>query len=63
MAFRDKDLSTPELITVDGRQLKRYHIDQPEQRIEPEVEKAAYDPLLADADDLIDTRAEGPVGH
>ncbi|MEU7678424.1 hypothetical protein AB0C42_26825 [Micromonospora taraxaci] len=47
MAFRDKDLSTPGLITVDGRQLKRYHIDQPEQRIEPEVEKAAYDLLPA----------------
>ncbi|MFF5181370.1 hypothetical protein ACFY2Q_25360 [Micromonospora sp. NPDC000316] len=52
MAFRDKDLTTPGPIMVDGRQLKRYHVDQPERRIEPEVEKAAYDllpALLADA--------------
>ncbi|MGW3898777.1 hypothetical protein ACWD6L_26665 [Micromonospora profundi] len=45
MAFRDKDLTTPPPITVDGRQLKRYHIDQPERPIEPEVEEAAYDLL------------------
>ncbi|MFC4016965.1 hypothetical protein ACFOW4_03270 [Micromonospora sp. GCM10011542] len=47
MAFRDKDLRTPGPVTVDGRQLKRYHIDQPERPIEPEVEKAAYDLLPA----------------
>ena len=43
MAFRDKDLASPGPITVDGRHLKRYHVDQPERLIEPEVEKAAYD--------------------
>ncbi|MFG3558892.1 hypothetical protein ACGGAQ_31405 [Micromonospora sp. NPDC047557] len=47
MAFRDKDLRTPGPVTVDGWQLKRYHIDQPERPIEPEVEKAAYDLLPA----------------
>ncbi|MEU8301864.1 hypothetical protein AB0C04_31825 [Micromonospora sp. NPDC048909] len=45
MAFRDKHLRTPGPTTVAGRQLKRYHIDQPERPIEPEVEKAAYDVL------------------
>ncbi|MEU0548511.1 hypothetical protein [Micromonospora sp. NPDC005979] len=47
MAFHDKDLRTLEPIVVDGWQLKRYHIDQPGQPIEPEVEKAAYDVLPA----------------
>jgi hypothetical protein len=42
MAFRDKELSVPGVSTLAGRQLKRYHIDQPDHRIEPEVEKAAY---------------------
>ncbi|MFG3698742.1 hypothetical protein ACGF5C_12610 [Micromonospora sp. NPDC047620] len=42
MAFRDKELRTPGPLTVAGRQLKRYHVDQPERRIEPEVEPAAY---------------------
>ncbi|MEO3770324.1 hypothetical protein [Micromonospora sp. B9E7] len=54
MAFRDKDLSTPGPVTVDGRQLKRYHIDQAEQRIESEVEKAAYDLLPALLTDVVD---------
>ncbi|MEU8179711.1 hypothetical protein AB0B85_14920 [Micromonospora sp. NPDC049044] len=47
MAFRDKDLRTLAPVLVDGWQLKRYHIDQPERPIEPEVEKAAYDMLPA----------------
>ena len=42
MAFRDKDLRVPGPVTVAGRRLKRYHVDQP---IEPEVEKAAYELL------------------
>ncbi|MGN9807679.1 hypothetical protein [Micromonospora sp. DPT] len=42
MAFRDKELRTPGPVTVAGRQLKRYHIDQPEPRLTPEVERAAY---------------------
>ncbi|MER7475504.1 hypothetical protein [Micromonospora sp. NPDC000018] len=42
MAFRDKELRVPGPLTVAGRQLKRYHVDQPERRIEPEVERAAY---------------------
>ncbi|MFF0253375.1 hypothetical protein ACFYPW_12870 [Micromonospora zamorensis] len=54
MAFRDKDLRTPGPIMVDGRQLKRYHIDQPERPIEPEVEKAAYDLLPALLADVVD---------
>ncbi|WP_328852800.1 hypothetical protein OG994_08965 [Micromonospora globbae] len=45
MAFRDKDLRVPGPVTVAGRRLKRYHVDQPERPIEPEVEKAAYDLL------------------
>ncbi|RAO13793.1 hypothetical protein LUPAC07_04085 [Micromonospora noduli] len=39
---------------IGDRQLKRYHIDQPERPIESEVEKAAYDllpDLLADVVD------------
>lgn len=39
---------------VDGRQLKRYLIDQPERPIEPEVEKAAYDLLPALLADVVD---------
>ena len=42
MAFRDKELRVPGVTTVAGRQLKRYHIDQPDQPITPEVERAAY---------------------
>ncbi|WP_091630837.1 hypothetical protein [Micromonospora peucetia] len=42
MAFRDKELRVPGPLTVAGRKLKRYHVDQPEHRIEPEVERAAY---------------------
>ncbi|MGV9213033.1 hypothetical protein ACTFTM_14345 [Micromonospora sp. RB23] len=51
MRFDDKDLRTPPPIVVDGRHLKRYHVDQPQRPIEPAVEKAAYDllpTLLAD---------------
>ncbi|MEU8131813.1 hypothetical protein AB0B68_31760 [Micromonospora sp. NPDC049049] len=54
MAFRDKELRTPGPVLIGGRQLKRYHMDQPERPIEPEVEKAAYDllpDLLADVVD------------
>ncbi|MFF4879849.1 hypothetical protein [Micromonospora sp. NPDC000668] len=54
MAFRDKELRTPGPVMVNGRQFKRYHIDQPEQPIEPEVEKAAYDLLPALLADLAD---------
>ncbi|MEU7589685.1 hypothetical protein AB0A95_25730 [Micromonospora sp. NPDC049230] len=54
MAFREKELRTPGPITVDGRQFKRYHIDQPEQPIEPEVEKAAYDQLPLLLVDIVD---------
>ncbi|MEH1100834.1 hypothetical protein [Micromonospora sp. CPCC 205561] len=42
MTFHDKELRAPEPVTVAGRQLKRYHVDQPRQRIEPAVERAAY---------------------
>ncbi|QGN48740.1 hypothetical protein ACN26Y_22200 [Micromonospora sp. WMMD558] len=42
MAFRDKELRVPAPITVAGRRVKRYHIDQPERPLEPEVERAAY---------------------
>ncbi|MEK8105826.1 hypothetical protein NKG94_13035 [Micromonospora sp. M12] len=62
MAFRDKDLSTPGPIMVDGRQLKRYHIDQPERPIEPEVEKAAYDLLPALLADVADDGTRPPGG-
>jgi hypothetical protein len=53
MAFHDKELTVLAPIAVAGRRIKRYHIDQPEQRIEPAVEKAAYDllpQLLPDGD-------------
>ncbi|MCM0677516.1 hypothetical protein NCC78_22915 [Micromonospora phytophila] len=43
MAFRDKELRVPEPITLAGRRIKRYHIDQPERRLEAEVQRAAYD--------------------
>ncbi|MEH0985824.1 hypothetical protein [Micromonospora sp. CPCC 205556] len=42
MAFRDKTLRVPGPTTIAGRQLKRYHIDQPEVPLTPEVERAAY---------------------
>ncbi|SCL73020.1 hypothetical protein GA0070606_6412 [Micromonospora citrea] len=42
MAFHDKELRVPGPLTVAGRQLKRYHVDQPQRRIAPEVERAAY---------------------
>ncbi|MGC5022834.1 hypothetical protein [Micromonospora sp. DT47] len=42
MAFRDKELRVRGATTVAGRQLKRYQIDQPDRRITPEVERAAY---------------------
>ncbi|MEV1333770.1 hypothetical protein AB0J20_29830 [Micromonospora costi] len=45
MAFSDKELRVPGPVTVAGRHLKRYHIDQPARPIEPEVEKAAYEVL------------------
>ncbi|MET8045623.1 hypothetical protein ABZU25_32735, partial [Micromonospora sp. NPDC005215] len=54
MAFRDKELRTPGPVLVDGRHLKRYHIDQPERPIEPEVEKAAYDHLPLLLVDIVD---------
>ncbi|PZF98159.1 hypothetical protein [Micromonospora deserti] len=42
MTFHDKELRAPGPVEVTGRRLKRYHIDQPDRPIEPEVERAAY---------------------
>jgi hypothetical protein len=42
MAFQNKELTVPEAVEVAGRHVKRYHIDQPDRRLEPEVVEAAY---------------------
>ncbi|MGN9811714.1 hypothetical protein ACTMSW_20435 [Micromonospora sp. BQ11] len=47
MAFRDKELRVPEPLTLAGRRIKRYHIDQPGRRLEAHVQRAAYDYLPA----------------
>ncbi|GAA4574493.1 hypothetical protein GCM10023176_41600 [Micromonospora coerulea] len=54
MAFRDKELTVPGTVEVAGRHVKRYHIDQPDRRLEPAVVAAAYEylpQLLAGPDD------------
>ena len=45
MAFQEKYLRVPPPITLAGRQIKRYHINNDASEIEPEIEKAAYDYL------------------
>ena len=42
MAFHDKELTVPGTVAVAGRHVKRYHIDQPDRRLEPRVVDAAY---------------------
>ncbi|MEU7935461.1 hypothetical protein [Micromonospora echinofusca] len=63
MAFRDKELRVPGPLTVAGRQLKRYHVDQPGCRISPEVQRTAYAvlPRLLPARDGDDTPSAGWV--
>ncbi|MFC4529945.1 hypothetical protein [Sphaerisporangium dianthi] len=45
MPFIEKNMRPLAPIVVGGRPYKRYHVDRPEQPIEPEVEKAAYEYL------------------
>jgi hypothetical protein len=65
MAFHDKELTVRPAITIAGRRIKRYHIDQPDRRIEPAVEKAAYEllPRLLPESDGETPRASWVVLH
>ena len=45
MAFNEKNLTVLDTITVNGRHLKRYHVDQDSQPLTSEVIEAAYDVL------------------
>ncbi|MEU2615478.1 hypothetical protein ABZ570_28465 [Micromonospora sp. NPDC007271] len=42
MPFHDKELTVPGAVEIAGRHVKRYHIDQPDRRLEPEVVEAAH---------------------
>ncbi|SBT41163.1 hypothetical protein [Micromonospora auratinigra] len=42
MTFQDKELTVPGPVEVGGRHVKRYHVDQPDRRLEPAVVEAAY---------------------
>ncbi|MFU8854857.1 hypothetical protein ACNAW0_28400 [Micromonospora sp. SL1-18] len=60
MAVHDKELTVPGTVEVAGRQVKRYYIDQPDRRLEPEVVEAAHAYQDAGQCAGVKARAGGP---